>query len=259
MLCLCSSVMTMNVTMLFHFQWDELAERNTFKTLAVRFDRIYEHRESCNLYKLPRWVDLLVYLSSFFRCLSSVYTFPPPPPHPHPLYVFVARLRFFSLFLSLLPVCVFSPSFYLCCPSTFFLPLSIFVARLRFDLPFYVFVVRLRFFSLFLSLLPVYVLISLFMSLLSVYVFSPSFYLCCPSTFFLPLSIFVAGLRFDLPFYVFVARLRFFSPFISLLPVYVVLSRSLALSNTDPGPPELRSDDRSVPCGWSENPQVSDV
>ena len=182
MLCLCSSVMTMNVTMLFHFQWDELAERNTFKTLAVRFDRIYEHRESCNLYKLPRWVDLLVYLSL------------------HLLFLFVACLvsikNFLSRFMFLLSIYVFSP--------------SIFVARLRFDLPFYVFVARLR---------------------------------------------------FDLPFYVFVARLRFFSPplFLCCRSTLFSLALSLSLSNTDPGPPELRSDDRSVPCGWSENPQVSDV
>ena len=181
MLCLCSSVMTMNVTMLFHFQWDELAERNTFKTLAVRFDRIYEHSESCNLYKLPRWVDLLVYLSL------------------HLLFLFVACL---------VSIKNFCPALCFCCPSTFFLPLSL--------LPVYVLI------SLFMSLLPVYVLISLFMSLLPVSVFS------------LPLYFFVAGLRCS-------------------------LSLSLSLSNTDPGPPELRSDDRSVPCGWSENPQVSDV
>ena len=126
----------MNVTMLFHFQRDELAERNTFKTLAVRFDRIYEHRESCNLYQLPRWVDSLVYLSLHLRffvaCLVSIHFF-------LPLYVFVVRLRFFSLFLSLLPVYVLISLFMSLLPSTFFL-------------------------SPFISLLPVYVSLSLSLS-----------------------------------------------------------------------------------------------
>ena len=68
----CSSVMIMNVLcvfvfvsnyhecMLFHFQWDDVAES---KTLAVGFDRDYGQCQFWNLC-LQRWVNFLLVINT---------------------------------------------------------------------------------------------------------------------------------------------------------------------------------------------------